>query len=78
MRDRLDKRDITNLITAYRQGGTATSLSAAHGLSLTSVGRCYISPVPAGPTYSPSYDGTADRDASLTAHARCSLARTAA
>ncbi|PZS28300.1 MAG: hypothetical protein DLM61_15145 [Pseudonocardiales bacterium] len=39
LRDRLDERDIANLITAYRQGSTAASLAAAHGLSLKSVKR---------------------------------------
>ncbi len=34
LRDRLDERDITDLITAYRQGATATSLAAGHGLIL--------------------------------------------
>ena len=37
LRDRLEERDITNLIAAYREGVTATSLATAHGLSLTSV-----------------------------------------
>jgi hypothetical protein len=37
LRDRLDERDIAELITAYREGATATSLAAAHGLSLTSI-----------------------------------------
>jgi hypothetical protein len=39
LRDRLDERDIVNLITAYREGATATSLAAAYGLSLESVKR---------------------------------------
>jgi hypothetical protein len=38
-RERLDERDITELITVYREGLTATSLTAAHGLSLNSVKR---------------------------------------
>src|SRR2546423_14831438 len=37
LRDRLDERDIAALITAYRDGATAASLAAAHGLSLKSV-----------------------------------------
>jgi hypothetical protein len=39
LRDRLDERDIADLITAYREGAIAASLAAAHGLSLTSVKR---------------------------------------
>jgi hypothetical protein len=39
LRDRLDERDIAELITAYRDGATAASLAAAHGLNLTSVKR---------------------------------------
>jgi 2,4-dienoyl-CoA reductase-like NADH-dependent reductase (Old Yellow Enzyme family) len=38
-RDHLDERDIADLITAYRDGATAASLAAAHGLNLTSVKR---------------------------------------
>ena len=39
LRERLDERDIAELITAYRDGATATSLAAAHGVSLKSVKR---------------------------------------
>jgi 2,4-dienoyl-CoA reductase-like NADH-dependent reductase (Old Yellow Enzyme family) len=39
LRERLDERDITELITAYRDGATAASLAAAHGVSLSSVKR---------------------------------------
>jgi hypothetical protein len=39
LRERLDERDIAELITAYRDGATATSLTATHGLSLRSVKR---------------------------------------
>jgi hypothetical protein len=39
LRDRLDERDITDLINAYREGSTAPFLAAAHHLSLTSVKR---------------------------------------
>ncbi len=39
LRDRLNERDIADLLTAYREGVTAASLAAAHGLSLTSVKR---------------------------------------
>jgi hypothetical protein len=39
LRDRLDERNITELITAYREGATAASLAAAHGMSLKSVKR---------------------------------------
>jgi hypothetical protein len=41
LRDHLDERDITDLITAHREGTTAVSLSAAHDLSLTSV-KCLL------------------------------------
>jgi hypothetical protein len=39
LHDRLDERDIANLITAYREGASAASLAAAQGLSLKSVKR---------------------------------------
>ena len=39
LRDRVDERDITKLITAYRDGATAASLAIAHGVSLSSVKR---------------------------------------
>ncbi|MCA1695017.1 MAG: hypothetical protein LC749_09920 [Actinobacteria bacterium] len=39
MRDRFDRCDIADLLTAYRQGATGASLAAAHGLSLKSVKR---------------------------------------
>ncbi len=39
LRDRLHERDIAELITAYRDGATAASLAAAHGVSLKSVKR---------------------------------------
>jgi hypothetical protein len=39
LRDRLTEGDIADLITAYRDGATATSLAAAHGLSFKSVKR---------------------------------------
>ena len=39
LRDRLDERDIAELITAYRNGATAASLAATHGMSLSSVKR---------------------------------------
>jgi hypothetical protein len=37
--ERLDERDIAELITAYRDGATAASLATAHGVSLRSVKR---------------------------------------
>jgi hypothetical protein len=48
LRDRLTEGDIADLITAYRDGATATSLAAAHGLSFKSVKRLCTSPVSAG------------------------------
>jgi hypothetical protein len=39
LRDRAGERDIAKLITAYREGATAASLAAAHGLSLKSAKR---------------------------------------
>jgi uncharacterized protein (DUF433 family) len=39
LRDRLNERDIADLVTAYREGVTAASLAADYGLSLTSVKR---------------------------------------
>jgi ribulose 1,5-bisphosphate carboxylase large subunit-like protein len=39
LRERLDERDIAKLITAYRDGATAASLAATHGVSPRSVKR---------------------------------------
>jgi len=39
LRERLDERDIAELITAYRDGATAASLATTHSVSLTSVKR---------------------------------------
>jgi hypothetical protein len=39
LRERLTERDIAELITAYRDGATATSLAATHDVSLRSVKR---------------------------------------
>jgi hypothetical protein len=39
LRERLDERDIAELITAYRDGATAASLATTHGVSLKSVKR---------------------------------------
>jgi hypothetical protein len=39
LRERLDERDITELITAYRNGATADSLATKHDVSLSSVKR---------------------------------------
>ena len=39
VRERLDERDITELLSAYRNGATAASLATTHSLSLTSVKR---------------------------------------
>ena len=39
LRERLDERKITELITAYCDGATAASLAAAHSVSLSSVKR---------------------------------------
>ncbi|MGH3751659.1 MAG: hypothetical protein ACRDRP_03010 [Pseudonocardiaceae bacterium] len=39
LRERLDEREIAELITAYREGATAASLATAHGVSLKSVKR---------------------------------------
>jgi 2,4-dienoyl-CoA reductase-like NADH-dependent reductase (Old Yellow Enzyme family) len=39
LRERLDEREITKLITAYRNGATAASLATTHGVSLRSVKR---------------------------------------
>lgn len=37
LRERLDERDIAELIIAYRKGATAASLAITHSVSLTSV-----------------------------------------
>jgi 2,4-dienoyl-CoA reductase-like NADH-dependent reductase (Old Yellow Enzyme family) len=39
LHERLDEREIAELITAYRDGATAASLAATHGMSLRSVKR---------------------------------------
>jgi hypothetical protein len=39
LRDRFTETDIAELITAYRNGATADSLAATHGVSLSSVKR---------------------------------------
>lgn len=39
LRERLDKREIAKLITAYRNGATTASLAAAHGVSPSSAKR---------------------------------------
>jgi hypothetical protein len=39
LRERLDEREITELITAYRNGATATSLATTHSVSLRSIKR---------------------------------------
>jgi hypothetical protein len=39
LRDRLDERTRADMINTYRDGATAASLAAAHGISLRSVKR---------------------------------------
>ncbi|MGH3806364.1 MAG: hypothetical protein ACRDRU_06970 [Pseudonocardiaceae bacterium] len=39
LRDRLDEREMAELITGYHNSATAASLAAAHGVSLSSVKR---------------------------------------
>ncbi|MGH3782837.1 MAG: hypothetical protein ACRDRO_20010 [Pseudonocardiaceae bacterium] len=39
LHERLDEREIAELITAYRNGATTASLATAHGVSLSSVKR---------------------------------------
>ena len=55
LRERLDEREITKLITAYRDGATAASLATTHGVSLTSVKRLLHT---AGVRRSPSTRGS--------------------
>jgi response regulator of citrate/malate metabolism len=63
LRDRLTERDITKLITAYRNGATAASLATAHGLSLKSVKRLLrTAGVRRTLPHSTSYKGNAGRD----------------
>jgi hypothetical protein len=64
----IDERDITELITANREGNTAVSLAAAPGLSLTSVKR--LLRCPPDVIYPRSYEGSADRDASIALQSR--------
>ena len=65
LHERLDERDIAELITAYRDGTTAASLTATHGVSLRSVKRLLHT---AGirrtsPTRQASFKGNPGRDA---------------
>ncbi|HZS23139.1 MAG TPA: hypothetical protein VFA63_19380 [Pseudonocardiaceae bacterium] len=39
LRERLNEREIAELITAYRNGATAACLATTHGVSLSSVKR---------------------------------------
>jgi hypothetical protein len=39
LRERLDERDIAELITAYRDGATTASLATTHSVSLSSIKR---------------------------------------
>ncbi|MDQ3765646.1 MAG: hypothetical protein M3460_30810, partial [Actinomycetota bacterium] len=39
LRERLDERELAELITGYRNGATAASLATTHGVSLRSVKR---------------------------------------
>jgi hypothetical protein len=41
LRERLDEREIAELITAYRNGATTAFLATAHGVSLSSVNASY-------------------------------------
>lgn len=80
LRDHLDERDIGDLITAYREGATAASLAVAHDLRSY---ECQAPPAhrrcPPYATHSTSYEGNADRDASIAAHSLPAFtARTAA
>jgi hypothetical protein len=43
LRERLDQREITELITAYRNGATTASLGTTHGVSPSSVKRLLYS-----------------------------------
>ena len=76
LRDRLNERDIANLITAYHEGATAARVAAAHGLSLNSVHECQTPPAhrrcPLNLTRSTNYQGNASRDTSVAvaAHAQ--------
>jgi hypothetical protein len=65
LRDRLDERDIAELITAYRDGATAASLATTHGLSLKSVKRLLHTRYPPDATHSTIYEGNACRDVFL-------------
>jgi hypothetical protein len=47
LRERLDERDIAELITAYRDGATTASLATTHRVSLTSVKRLLCTAVSA-------------------------------
>ncbi|MCA1605828.1 MAG: hypothetical protein LC775_10230 [Acidobacteria bacterium] len=77
LRDRFDERDLAELINAYREGATATSLTAAHGVSLKSVKRLlHIAGVRRTSTHATSYKANAGRDASVGAEAPTFTART--
>jgi hypothetical protein len=79
LRERLDEREIAELITAYRNGDTATSLATTHGVSLSSVKRLLYT---AGVRRTPSTRGSTKATPTTTypqpAHARAFTARSAA
>ena len=55
LRERLDEREITEVITAYRDGATAASLATTHGVSLSSIKRLLRT---SGVRYAPSIRGS--------------------
>jgi 2,4-dienoyl-CoA reductase-like NADH-dependent reductase (Old Yellow Enzyme family) len=63
LRERLDEREITELITAYREGATAASLATIHGVSLSSVKRLLHT---AGVRRTPSTRGPAKARPTIT------------
>jgi hypothetical protein len=70
VRERLDERDITELITAYRNGATAASLATTHSVSLSSVKRLLRSRGPPHAIHPRIREGHTDHHVSVTPHTR--------
>ena len=50
LHERLDERDIAELITAYRNGATAASLATTHSVASAASNASYAPPVSAAPS----------------------------
>ena len=70
LRERLDERDITELITAYRDGATSASLATTHRVSLTSVNASYAPRCPPRTLHPRTRKGHTDHHVSVIPHTR--------